>query len=120
MSRSARLLESLESRIHLAFTANVNFQPGGTPPAGYIVDKGEAYGGRTGGWTYGWNVRNTTNLFNRNAANSPDERYDTIGVMQAPGVTYWQIMVPNGTYKVHVVAGDPTVTSGATYKINAE
>jgi hypothetical protein len=122
MSRrsTARSFEALESRIHLAFTANVNFQPGGTPPAGYIVDKGEGYGGRVGGWTYGWNVRNTANIFTRNSPKSPDMRYDTIGLMQAPGVTYWQIMVPNGTYKVRVVAGDPTVTSGAVYKINAE
>ena len=120
MSQPFNFVEHLESRQYFAFALNVNFQPGGTPPAGYVVDKGEGYGTRVGGYTYGWNIRNTTNIFKRNSPLSPDMRYDTLGLMQAPGVSWWQVIVPNGTYQVKIVAGDPTVTSGATYKINAE
>src|SRR3954447_10624925 len=120
MSERPRALESLESRIFLSFSANINFQPGGAAPAGYLVDKGEGYGTRVGGYTYGWNIRNTANIVQRNSPASPDFRYDTLGLMQAPGVTWWQIIVPNGTYTVHIVAGDPASTSGNVYKINAE
>jgi len=30
------------------------------------------------------------------------------------------MVVPNGTYTVHIVAGDPSSTAGNIYKINAE
>src|SRR4029079_570715 len=120
MTVRSRSFEALESRAYLSFAAHINFQPGGTAPAGYIVDKGEGYGTRVGGFTYGWNIRNTTNIFQRNSAASPDFRYDTVALMQPAGVSWWQMIVPNGTYSVHIVAGDPASTSGNIYKINAE
>src|SRR5260221_14000365 len=120
MTVRPRSLESLESRVHLSFSTQINFQPGGIAPAGYLVDKGEAYGTRVGGYTYGWNIRNTANIFQRNSPASADFRYDTVALMQPAGVSWWQIIVPNGTYTVHVVAGDPASTSGNIYKINAE
>ena len=120
MSLRPRPFEPLESRVHLSFSSHINFQPGGAAPASYLVDKGEAYGTRVGGYTYGWNIRNTANVFQRNSPASPDLRYDTVGLMQVAGVSNWQMIVPNGAYTVHIVSGDPNSTSGNVYKINAE
>src|SRR5262249_48879610 len=56
----------------------------------------------------------------RNAALSPDQRYDTLTHMQKPGGgTRWEIAVPNGRYLVHVVAGDPAATD-STFRLNVE
>ena len=46
----------------------------------------------------------------RNASNSPDQRYDTMIHMQLYGARTWEVAVPNGTYSVHIVAGDPSYT----------
>ena len=76
-------------------------------PAGYLKDGGRSYGSRGNGQTYGWNADNTETR-DRNAANSPDQRYDTLAYMQRPANpnAVWEIAVPNGTYVVHAVAGD--------------
>ena len=57
----------------------------------------------------------------RNAANSPDQRYDTLAYMQRPGNpdASWEIAVPNATYAVRIVAGDPSFF-GSTFRISAE
>src|SRR5262249_4473970 len=56
-----------------------------------------------------------------NSSASPDELHDSFGLMQKAGSTNpnasWQIAVPNGTYSVHVLAGDPIYTD-SIYKIN--
>ncbi|MCU7728323.1 hypothetical protein ODJ79_31810 [Actinoplanes sp. KI2] len=102
-------------------SANVNFAPSGAAlPAGYVADTGAAYGTRGGGLSYGWNIDNTANARDRNAAGSPDQRYDTLTHMQkAGGATTWELAVPNGTYTVHVVAGDP-INTDSTYRIAVE
>lgn len=41
------------------FAVNINFQPVGEVPAGYLADVGSVYGSRGNGYTYGWNA--TTN-----------------------------------------------------------
>jgi probable HAF family extracellular repeat protein len=104
-----------------AFAANVNFATSTAPtPTGYAADSGAAYGARGNGLTYGWNVSNTTETRQRNAATSPDERYDTLVQMQRPGsATSWQIAVPNGTYLVHLVSGDPSYTD-SVYRVNVQ
>jgi len=38
----------------------------------------------------------------------------------ANGCDVVEMVVPNGTYTVHIVAGDPSSTAGNIYKINAE
>jgi hypothetical protein len=51
-----------------------------------------------------------------------DERFDTFALMQSmsnPDAT-WEMAVANGTYQVRVVAGDPTGTANALYRINVE
>jgi probable HAF family extracellular repeat protein len=99
----------------------VNFQPAGAPvPPGYTADTGAAYGNRGGGRTFGWNIDNSANTRDRNAVAAPDQRYDTFNHMQKPGgAGSWELAVPNGTYTVRVVAGDP-VNTDSTYRINVE
>src|SRR6185312_9392428 len=54
------------------------------------------------------NADNTAQTRDRNAANSPDQRYDTLAYMQRPENpdASWEISVLRGTYSVRVVAGD--------------
>src|SRR5258706_10378317 len=86
----------------------VNFQIGTDPAfSGYLIDGGAVYAARGNGQTYGWNVDNTTWMRNRNATNSPDERYDTLRHMQKGGGSIWEISLANGTYGVLIVAGGP-------------
>ena len=44
----------------------------------------------------------------RNAPNSPDQRYDTLTHLQKEGNSdaIWEMAVSNGTYQVRLVAGD--------------
>lgn len=104
-----------------AFAANVNFATSAAAvPTGYAADSGAAYGARSNGLTYGWNIDNTTETRQRNSATSPDARYDTLVQMQRPGsATSWSIAVPNGTYLVHLVSGDPSYTD-SVYRVNVQ
>lgn len=103
------------------FGAKVNFQNGSSQGfAGYRADTGAAFGARGGGLSFGWNANNNANARNRNVNNSPDERYDTLNHLQKPGgATKWEISVPNGTYRVRLVAGDPYAYD-SVYRINVE
>lgn len=104
-----------------SFAANVNFATSSAAvPAGYVADSGATYSSRGNGLTYGWNIANTTETRQRNAATSPDERYDTFVQMQRPGsATSWQIAVPNGTYLVHLASGDPNFTD-SVYRVDVQ
>ena len=97
----------------------VNFQPSAAQiPAGYLSDSGAIFASRGNGYSYGWNASNNRAV-DRNSARSPDQRFDTLIPMQTGGQFSWEIAVPNGTYRVVVVAGDPNVTN-ASYRVNAE
>ena len=104
-----------------AFQAFVNFQPKSAPiPAGYLKDDGDAFANRGNGFSYGWNVSNTSGPRDRNSTLSPDQRYDTFNLMQKSGSPRtWEIAVPNGTYDVFVVAGDAGQFD-SVYRINVE
>ena len=105
-----------------AFRASVNFQPAGVPvPSGYIVDAGRPFAQRANGFTYGWNADMTRYVVDRDAANSPDQRYDTVIHLQRPANPHavWAMAVPNGTYRVRIVAGDPTKTD-SVYRTKVE
>jgi hypothetical protein len=94
--------------------AKVNFQPAASPvPAGYLAADGSTYRAR-GSFTYGWTATNNT-ARDRNSARSPDQRYDTLIHMQRPERpnAVFEIAVPNGTYRVRVVSGDPAAGSRA-------
>jgi len=99
----------------LPLAVHLNFQPDNAQvPEGYIADTGLAYGARGNGFTYGWNVGNSGYARDRNNAVSPDQRYDTFSHMDHADFMgadrAWDIAVPNGTYSVHLVCGDPLTT----------
>ena len=70
-------------------------------PSGFRPDWGRLFGARGNGLIYGWNKNATGLTYDRNLQS--DQRFDT-GI--APGGRRWEIMVPNGTYSVHLMGGD--------------
>ncbi len=91
------------------FGLRVNFQPAtALTVAGWVVDSGAVYGTRQGA-TCGWNAVNESTR-DRNAALSPDQRYDTVIHMQKPAnpTARWEAAVSNGVYEVRLLAGDPS------------
>jgi glucose/arabinose dehydrogenase len=121
-SRPKEVVPSTRLYSPAATAIGINFQPPfADTPAGYLPDTGLAFGSRNNGQTYGWNADNTAQMRDRNAANSRDQRFDTLAYMQRPGNpdAFWEIAVPNGTYEVEVMAGDPSFF-GSTLSIAAE
>lgn len=117
---SPSFFETLEPRCLLAASAiKINFQTPGTPntPAGYFADVGDDYGDRGNGRKYGWQLDQQSAARDRNAKNSPDERYDTFTHFGKKA--RWAVQVPNGSYNVRVVAGDPSYFN-SVYRINVE
>src|SRR5262249_49952936 len=88
--------------------ARVVFQPAGVPvPDGYVADNGYVFDDRGNGFIYGWDVDNSTNTYVRHVMS--DQRYDTLTALQLPtSGQVWRLAVPNATYDVHMVAGDPS------------
>ena len=91
-------------------TVKVNFQtPTSVTPGGYLADAGAAFGSRGNNYSYGWNADVSAATRDRNHTRSPDQRYDTQILTQKDGAnSTWEIGVANGTYSVHLVAGDPS------------
>src|SRR5690242_4295220 len=119
-SRSFIVTEPLEARRLLAVNVGINFQPPNKPvPDGYLPDVGRTYSDYGNGFTYGWDVANTTSARDRNNSLSPDQRYDTLTHTQLYGTRTWALKVPNGTYTVRLVAGDPS-DFGSTIRYNLE
>ena len=87
----------------------INFQSGGAPiPDGYLPEYGDPFGEHDSGWNYGWDQNIRSGARDRNSGNAPDQRYDTINhLQQAGGDKIWEIEVPNGTYNLFLVCGDP-------------
>jgi hypothetical protein len=97
----------------------INFQPASASvPGGYLPDAGAVFGNRGNGYSYGWNINNSSTARDRNSSRSPDQRYDTLQHMQVAAST-WEIAVPNGSYHVFLVAGDPD-NYDSKYRINVE
>jgi hypothetical protein len=112
----------LYSQAPTQFSARINFQPAASPlPSGYLPDSGAIFANRGNGFSYGWNADNSSTTRDRNAANSPDQRYDTLNHLQKPSNpnAVWEIAVPNGTYSVRVVAGDASFFD-SIFRINVE
>ena len=100
--------------------AKLNFQPtSASVPAGYLKADGTTYRNR-GAFTYGWTAPNGTGK-DRNSALSPDQRHDTLVHMQKPANpnAVFEIAVPNGTYRVHLVSGDPSQVN-SVFRVNVE
>ncbi|MCS7034230.1 MAG: hypothetical protein NZ561_09580, partial [Phycisphaerae bacterium] len=102
-----------------SFIRRINFQPDGSNPVPdfYRVDTGAPYGLRSNGLTYGWSADNRDGR-DRNVLD--DQRYDTFHHLQKNGANYsWEMLVPNGTYTVRVVVGDPSYHD-SVYRVNVE
>ncbi len=100
--------------------AKINFQPANAPiPQGYLADTGATFGNRGNGFSYGWDADNSNSTADRNASNSPDQRFDTLTHTQRFGRRKWEIAVPNGMYRVRLVAGDPSFTN-SRYRFDVE
>jgi hypothetical protein len=113
---------SAEASVQPYFSLHLHFTSDATEvPAGYIADTGPAYGSRVNGLSYGWNQDNSANARDRDAANSPDELHDGLIHLQKPNNpnASWKSAVPNGTYSVHLIAGDPS-NIDSVYKINVQ
>jgi hypothetical protein len=99
-----------QSRLFRTTPIKVNFEPAGAAvPTGYLADTGRAFADRGNGYSYGWNGNNTAGTRDRDDSTSLDQRYDTFAHMQKPELpnAFWEIAVPNGMYRVHIVSGDP-------------
>jgi PKD repeat protein len=94
--------ESLDEPSKTSFA--VNFQPAGaSTPNGFAVDSGSTFSTTRG---YGWSTSpNSLGTRDRDSSLSPDQSYDTLIHVAPTGV--WEMTVPNGTYSVTVVIGDP-------------
>jgi len=89
----------------------INFQSSGAPiPQGYLPEYGDPFGAHDNGWSYGWDQNIRSGARDRNNANAPDQRYDTLNHLQQAGDRIWEIELPNGTYNIFLVCGDPEYT----------
>jgi len=107
------------SSVYVNFQQPSDLSPGSFEGHAYVADRGYVFANRGNGYSYGWNLDNTGTTRNRDHADSPDERYDTLSHMQKYDQLTWEIAVPEGVYTVHVVAGDPGYTD-STYRIEVE
>lgn len=106
--------------VRFGASVNVNFAAGagntaGNPvapvPLGYVQDIGEVFEDRGNGYSYGWDRNIVGDGRYRQAANSPDLRYDTfMHLIKATPPAVWEIALPDGPYQAHIVAGDPSNT----------
>jgi len=102
------LVFGLSARVASASKLKINFQSTGSPiPEGYLPDYGEVFGDRGNGWSYGWSQDINRHTRDRNNAAAPDQRYDTLIHFYGTGAV-WEIELPNGTYNLFLVCGDPS------------
>ncbi len=82
----------------------INFQPSGSAvPSGYIRDRGQAYGSRSG-FTFGWLGGANNNA--RQRSGSAEMKLRTFNHMAKNGNRTWEISVPNGTYSLEIGCAD--------------
>jgi hypothetical protein len=95
-----------------SFAMHVQFAPASvTPVDGYVIDCGLPLTDGAEGPGFGWIVKKTAHPVVRSPKlAAPDARYSSFAKLKS-GAT-WEVMLPNGTYQVHIVAGDPKARSG--------
>jgi hypothetical protein len=102
------LLSGLAGTLGAGELIKINFQLAGAPvPEGYLPDTGLVFGDRGNGYSYGWNMDMTGETRDRNSANAPDQRYDTLIHFRDIGAV-WEIALAPGVYRVFIVTGDPS------------
>lgn len=133
------LVHSREARDHqpelagprAPFTTKISFLPAtSTPPEGYLADNGKPFGPRGNGLRFGWDVDNTEMMRDRAAPKpnqgkpmkGPDRRHEVCAYMEhnkRPKSAKWEIALPNGFYRVHLMAGD-VQSYDSVYAIDVE
>jgi N-acetylneuraminic acid mutarotase len=104
------------------FHQNVNFLPAedvSNPeylPEGYLADTGAVFVDHDG-LEYGWSSDLSLQTRRRDGTSAPDGRYATH--VQISNSDVWEMTVPNGTYKVRLVAGDAAYTN-SVFKFDVE
>jgi hypothetical protein len=78
--------------------------------SGCVADRGDPFGDRGNGWSYGWSAENP-NGRNRADPAALEPRYNTFIHMQQYGTYSWSLAVPNGAYLARIVCGDEQVNS---------
>jgi hypothetical protein len=92
-------------------SVKINFQTAAAEvPEGYLPDSGLAFGDRGNGWSYGWSRDISADARERNSANAPDQRWDTLVHLEKGADAIWEIAIENGLYNIYIVAGDPGYT----------
>jgi hypothetical protein len=100
-----------------ALLVKINFQQSyALAPVGYLIDDGLLYGDKGNGYFYGWTP---TRSYINSRKGQTDQRLADFAIMQYMGARMWEIALPAGSYNIHIVAGDPTVSSDV-YNILAE
>src|SRR4051794_20666257 len=122
-TRCLMQVERLEPRQLLdAASAGVHVQFGPVtlaPTDGYVVDAGQPFGTQSvDSLPFGWTAKRAAKPgVRKHSPLAADARYDSFAALK-PGAT-WEIDAPNGTYTVHLVAGDAKVKK-ASYAIDVE
>ena len=104
------------SQINIIYNPSVNiavsFQPStSSVPTGYLADNAKAFDVDLG---YGWTKLPLYVGLERDNPLSPDQAYDTF-IRIYDATETWEVVVPNGTYRVTVCMGDPKFPSGVQF-----
>jgi RHS repeat-associated protein len=91
----------------------INYQPSLSPiPTGFIADKGNVFGVRSNGKSYGWQTTARTDTIVRGQHPYPQfDSFNQAWLNNQGSAGVWEIDVPNGTYAVVVVMGDAASTN---------
>lgn len=108
---------------------SVDFGTAGSATAtGYTVDSGQAFGARSGGYSYGWVKTGTDEPYDMTAnarlrsGFTTDPRLLGLIMMQPGGGQSgaWEVTLPNATYQVTVAVGDATTSYDSAHSIKVE
>ncbi|HYE05648.1 MAG TPA: right-handed parallel beta-helix repeat-containing protein [Planctomycetota bacterium] len=97
----------------------VDFKPGNAASvSGWLADTGASFASRGNGLSYGWSTSMSGEARERNQ--SSDQLRDTLIQMQRSSTSpRWEMALPNGSYRVRVVCGDPAYFD-SVYRMQAE
>mgnify|MGYP002407723067 CR=1 FL=1 len=97
----------------------IDFRPAdGVVLEGFEVDNGRVFGPRGNGLSYGWDAAPC--LDSRRHLFSQDASFDAFADMQGCAGRVWELAVPNGSYRVRLVAGDAAEESSSAVRISVE
>jgi len=99
----------------------IDFRPNdGVVLNGFLRDHGAVFGPRDNGLTYGWTASAASCMRNNSHLFSEDAAHDAYANMNGCGTPRWEMQVPNGTYRVRLVVGDPATSSSGAVNVLAE